>query len=49
MLSLIKGGHLSAADAMEVAKAIHTVNPIFITAKILTAFQKKVKGMSAKK
>ena len=49
MLSLIEGGHLSAADAIEVAKDIHAVNPIFITAKILTAFQKKVKGMSAKK
>lgn len=48
MLFLVDGGYLKTADAIEIAKSIHTVNPMFITAKILTAFQKKVRGKSAK-
>lgn len=49
MLSLVEGGHLKGADAITVAQAIHAVNPMFITAKILSAFQRKVKGKSPKK
>lgn len=42
MLDLVEGKHLTAIDAIRVAQAIHAVNPIFITAKILAVFQKKV-------
>lgn len=49
MLALVEGQHLSAADATQVAHAIHSVNPMFITAKVLAAFQKKVAEKSPKK
>jgi rRNA-processing protein FCF1 len=49
MLALVEGQHLSAADATQVAQAIHSVNPMFITAKVLAAFQKKVAEKSPKK
>lgn len=42
MLALVEGKHLTAAAAIQTAQAIHTVNPIFITARVLAAFQKKV-------
>jgi rRNA-processing protein FCF1 len=42
MLALVEGKHLTAAAAVQAAQAIHTVNPMFITAKVLAAFQKKV-------
>lgn len=49
MLALVEGQHLSAADAIQVAHAIHSVNPMFITAKVLAAFQKKVAEKIPKK
>ena len=49
MLALVEGQHLSAADAFQVAHAIHSVNPMFITAQVLAAFQKKVAQKSPKK
>ena len=48
MLPLVEGQHLSAADAMQVAQAIHAVNPMFITTKVLAAFQKKVADKTPK-
>lgn len=42
MLTLVAGGHLRASDAIQVAQAIHRVNPMFITASVLAAFQVKV-------
>ena len=49
MLSLVEGGHLKAVDAIKVAQDIHSVNPMYITVKILSTFQKKVNGKSSKK
>ena len=42
MLALVEGQHLIAEEAIKVAHAIHAVNPMFITVKVLAAFQKKV-------
>ncbi len=47
MLTLVDSKRLTAIDAIEVAQAIHAVNPIYITAKILAAFQKKVTAKRA--
>ena len=48
MLSLVEGKHLTPADAIQVAQDIHAVNPIFITAKVLATFRKKVAEKGAK-
>jgi hypothetical protein len=48
MLALVEGKHLTAAAAIQAAQAIHAVNPMFITAKVLAAFQKKVAEKRAK-
>ncbi len=49
MLQLVEAGHLSADKAIAVADAIHTVNPLYITQKIVSAFRRKVqlKGKKA--
>lgn len=49
MLALVEGQHLTAAAAIKEAQAIHAVNPMFITAEVLTAFKKKVAEKIAKK
>ncbi len=49
MLSLVEGGHLEGVEAKSVAQAIHTVNPMFISSKILSAFEKEVDKKSPKK
>lgn len=49
MLALVEGKHLNAAAAIHAARAIHVVNPMFITTKVLAAFQKKVAVKSPKK
>ena len=49
MLALVEGKHLTAAAANHAARAIHVVNPMFITTKVLAAFQKKVAVKSPKK
>lgn len=49
MLALVKEQHLTVAAAIEAAQAIHVVNPMFITAKVLTTFKKKVAEKIAKK
>lgn len=43
MLQLVKDSHLSADEAIDVAQAIHLVNPLYVTKKIVTAFRNKVK------
>jgi hypothetical protein len=48
MLSLVEGKYLTPAAAIQAAQAIHAVNPIFITAKVLAAFRQKVAEKSAK-
>jgi hypothetical protein len=35
MLSLVEGKYLTPAAAIQAAQAIHAVNPMFITAKVL--------------
>lgn len=42
MLQLVKASHVSAEKAIEVAEAIHVVNPLYITRKIVDAFRSKV-------
>lgn len=42
MLQLVKAGHVSAAKAIEVAQSIHSINPLYITQKIVDAFRRKV-------
>lgn len=49
LLTLVEGKHLTASAAIQVAQAIHAVNPMFITTKVLAAFQKKVAEKSSKK
>ncbi len=49
MLTLVEGKHLTPAAAIEAAQAIHAVNPMFITAKVLTTFKKKVSEKIVKK
>lgn len=48
MLSLVEGKYLTPAAAIQAAQAIHAVNPMFITAKVLVAFRQKVAEKSAK-
>lgn len=38
MLQLVETGHLSADKAIDVAKEIHLINPLYITMKIVTTF-----------
>ena len=49
MLALVEGQQLSAVDAIKVAQDINGINPIYITAKILAEFQKKVTEKTPKK
>lgn len=49
MLSLVEGGHLEGVEAKSVAQAIHAVNLMFISSKILSAFEKEVDKKSPKK
>lgn len=42
MKFLVEGGHLSAIDALAVAKAIHETNPLFITIEILSNFTDQI-------
>jgi hypothetical protein len=49
MLSLVEGGHLEGVEAKSVAKAIHAVNPMFISSKILSTFEKEVDKKIPKK
>jgi rRNA-processing protein FCF1 len=49
LLTLVEGKHLTASAAIQVAQAIHAVNPMFITTKVLAAFQKKVAEKSPNK
>jgi hypothetical protein len=49
MLDLVEGQQLSAVDAIKVAQDINAINPIYITAKILAEFQKKVTEKTPKK
>lgn len=48
MLSLVEGKYLTPEAAIQAAQAIHVVNPMFITAKVLAKFRKKVAEKSAK-
>jgi rRNA-processing protein FCF1 len=48
MLVLVKNQHLSAVDAIKVAQAIHAVNPMYITSKVLAAFQNKLADKTPK-
>jgi len=41
MLQLVDAGHVSAALVIEVAESIHSINPLYITQKILTLFRRK--------
>ena len=49
MLQLVEAGHLGVDKAIAVADAIHAVNPLYITQKIVSAFRRKVqlKGKKA--
>lgn len=49
MLALVESRHLTAAVVIQSAQAIHAVNPMFITTKVLAMFQKKVAEASFKK
>ena len=49
MLALVEGKHLTAAAAIQAARAIHVVNRMFITTEVLAAFQKKVAEKRPKK
>jgi rRNA-processing protein FCF1 len=49
MLALVEVKQLTATSAIQTAQAIHAVNPLYITAKVLGAFQKKVAQISLKK
>ena len=42
MLQLVEAGHLGVDKAIAVADAIHAVNPLYITQKIVSAFRRKV-------
>ena len=41
MLQLVDAGHVSAALVIEVAESIHSINPLYITQKILPLFRRK--------
>ncbi len=41
MLQLVDAGHVSAAEVIEVAESIHSINPLYITQKILNVFRRK--------
>lgn len=48
MLDLIAGGHLTVAQAQEVAERIHQANPLFITKAIITRFLSRARTMAKK-
>lgn len=41
MLQLVAAGHVSAAKVIEVAESIHSINPLYITQKIVSTFRRK--------
>lgn len=43
MLQLVETGHLSVDKAIAAAQAIHLINPLYITKKIVTTFCNKLK------
>lgn len=42
MLQLVQVGHVNSTKAIEVAKSIHVINPLYITRKIVETFRRKV-------
>ncbi len=46
MLELVAGSVLAAPDATVVARAIHETNPRYVTARVLSAFEKKLEALA---
>jgi predicted nucleic acid-binding protein len=49
MVDLVGGGHMTAAQAREIAERIHQANPLFITIEIVKRFVARVEAVPAKK
>jgi rRNA-processing protein FCF1 len=48
MVDLVDGGHMSTAQARDVAERIHRANPLFITKAIVDRFSARVNATGAK-
>jgi predicted nucleic acid-binding protein len=49
MVDLVSAGHMSAAEAEDVANRIHRANPLFITKEIVSRFVSRVNAPTGKK